>query len=360
MKSSRGLLRVVSVLVVIFAVALILEAALAGADSTEVPFEVTFNLTIVKVRINGKAGRMMFDTGASTTIILPEGAKKFGLKGKGGAGIGAGLGTMGQSTVIDSIQIGEIEVKKLGAYIMKIPQLEAVRGLVSVDGIIGYNFAKRFIITLDYPRKRLIISKPGAQPVSGKSEERAEYKSKAKELARKHIEVAEWCEEKELDREAKARYEAALELDPDNGDARRALGREKRAEEEPGEEETGEEETGRKTAEKKQTEKMTGAERSQLHSEAVNKLRSKEYDQAEEILQRILRSFPGDQLALYNLTCIYSLQNKKEKAIEYLGRSIEAGYTNYRHIESDSDLDNIREEEGYKKLLRKLIRRRSD
>ncbi|MXV49917.1 transglutaminase domain-containing protein [Pedobacter sp. HMF7647] len=62
---------------------------------------------------------------------------------------------------------------------------------------------------------------------------------------------------------------------------------------------------------------------------------------------------------LYNLSCTYSLLNDKRMAIESLERSINAGYTNYNHIQEDTDLDNIRNEQGYKDIFEKL-RRTSD
>ena len=68
--------------------------------------------------------------------------------------------------------------------------------------------------------------------------------------------------------------------------------------------------------------------------------------------------FRGNYInAVYNLSCTYSLLNEKAKAIEYLDKSIKTGYRNYAHIKEDTDLDNIRNEESYKKILQSLIER---
>jgi hypothetical protein len=56
--------------------------------------------------------------------------------------------------------------------------------------------------------------------------------------------------------------------------------------------------------------------------------------------------------AFYNLSCSYSLLNDKTNAIIYLKKSLEAGYNDYAHIQQDSDLDNIRKEEAFLKLVR--------
>lgn len=65
--------------------------------------------------------------------------------------------------------------------------------------------------------------------------------------------------------------------------------------------------------------------------------------------------FKGNRItAFYNLSCTYSLLNDKINAITYLKKSIEAGYADYDHIRQDSDLDNIRREESFLKLVRYL------
>lgn len=56
----------------------------------------------------------------------------------------------------------------------------------------------------------------------------------------------------------------------------------------------------------------------------------------------------------YNLACTYSLLNDKKNATAFFKKSIEAGYTNYAHIQEDTDLDNIRKEDEFKKLIQPL------
>ena len=50
---------------------------------------------------------------------------------------------------------------------------------------------------------------------------------------------------------------------------------------------------------------------------------------------------------------MYSLLNRKEEAIRALTVSFEKGYRSFRHIEKDTDLDNIREMPEYKELIQK-------
>jgi hypothetical protein len=56
----------------------------------------------------------------------------------------------------------------------------------------------------------------------------------------------------------------------------------------------------------------------------------------------------------YNLTCIYALSNDKKMAIMTLSKAIDAGYNDYRHVQSDTDLDSIRNEKEFLELNQKL------
>jgi hypothetical protein len=58
--------------------------------------------------------------------------------------------------------------------------------------------------------------------------------------------------------------------------------------------------------------------------------------------------------AYYNLCCAYSLLNKKGMALVYFKKSIQAGFYDYAHMQEDSDLNNIRNEAGFKILIQPL------
>lgn len=61
-------------------------------------------------------------------------------------------------------------------------------------------------------------------------------------------------------------------------------------------------------------------------------------------------------VALYNLCCIYSLQNRQQQALGYLEKAIKAGYYNYANMMADKDLDNIRPLERFTQLVAPLRR----
>ncbi len=109
----------------------------------------------------------------------------------------------------------------------------------------------------------------------------------------------------------------------------------------------------KKTEKKEEPEKKPApaADAETLQRRAIEHLHKKEYDKSIEAYRKYLELEPGDEIALYNLACAYSLAGKKAEAVECLRKAIEAGYTNFDHIQRDTDLDNIRGEEGYKKLF---------
>ena len=59
----------------------------------------------------------------------------------------------------------------------------------------------------------------------------------------------------------------------------------------------------------------------------------------------------SDSLTWYNLACSYSLLNRLDEAAEALRRSVELGYTDFRHAKSDPDLGNLRQSPKHRQLL---------
>lgn len=89
----------------------------------------------------------------------------------------------------------------------------------------------------------------------------------------------------------------------------------------------------------------------QLHTQASRLHNQKQYAQAIAVYRQLLALAPDDATALYNVACGYSLLNEREDAVDYLERAVLAGFSNFQHIRSDSDLDNLRTESGYLRIL---------
>jgi tetratricopeptide (TPR) repeat protein len=78
-----------------------------------------------------------------------------------------------------------------------------------------------------------------------------------------------------------------------------------------------------------------------------------EYDQAIETFKKIVTSEPGNASACYNIACVYSRQNKKNEAIDWLQKAVDKGYDNWDNLKNDPDMENIKNEPAYRKLLEK-------
>lgn len=65
----------------------------------------------------------------------------------------------------------------------------------------------------------------------------------------------------------------------------------------------------------------------------------------------------GDALSYYyyNVACIASLDKKPQEAIENLELSFQKGYKDFDHMQKDTDLDNIRNTNEFKQLLKKYF-----
>ncbi len=59
------------------------------------------------------------------------------------------------------------------------------------------------------------------------------------------------------------------------------------------------------------------------------------------------------QLGFYNLGCAYSMKNELDKAIEYLDKSTEGGFGQWKLFEEDPDLENVRKDPRFAKVAAK-------
>lgn len=59
----------------------------------------------------------------------------------------------------------------------------------------------------------------------------------------------------------------------------------------------------------------------------------------------------SDSNSMYNIACIYSLMDNPDSAIKWLERAIDCGFKDFDHMREDPDLDNIRANPEYVKLL---------
>jgi tetratricopeptide (TPR) repeat protein len=73
-----------------------------------------------------------------------------------------------------------------------------------------------------------------------------------------------------------------------------------------------------------------------------------------KIDERLSRLRPDDSVVHYNLACSYSLTEQIELALEALEAAINLGYRDFKSVDTDPDLQNLRQHAAYKKIRAKL------
>lgn len=139
----------------------------SGFNDVEVPMLFRGPMPAVEVMVNGK-GPFIFaiDTGgAGMARVDTSLAERLSLKptGKVMAGDGTGTNTRSFDTVtLDSITLGDIKFSNVTAMMRNYNQSPNVP---QIDGILGFNLFADYLLTLDYPAKRVRIEHgtlPGA------------------------------------------------------------------------------------------------------------------------------------------------------------------------------------------------------
>ncbi len=135
---------------------------LAGQRTfTTVPFRFLNNHTYVKVKINGQGPfDFMLDTGGAN-VITTRLATALGIGFKGQLEV-RGVGEKSQDLAlaqIESVSVGEATIRNQTFYVLSFDDLSEAEGIV-VEGLIGYEVFKRFVVRLDYERSLLTLYDP--------------------------------------------------------------------------------------------------------------------------------------------------------------------------------------------------------
>lgn len=76
-------------------------------------------------------------------------------------------------------------------------------------------------------------------------------------------------------------------------------------------------------------------------------------DKAIEMMDSIIARNEDRAGSYYDAACLYARMGSKQKALEYLAKSLEMGYRRFAHIARDQDMDPIRDMDEFKELIKK-------
>lgn len=131
-------------------------------DSVAFRIAPTRPLLLLPVSVNGRGPyRFALDTGSSMSSIAPELARELGMPTTeaGEAGLGAGGALEVAFARADSIALGGSIVNGVDLTVPAFfPMLSQAAG-ARLDGALGYNFLRRFRVTLDYPGSAVLLER---------------------------------------------------------------------------------------------------------------------------------------------------------------------------------------------------------
>ena len=135
----------------------------AGQSSVSIPFRLFNNHIYVDASIDGKPPEaFLFDTGA-TDILETGAAKRLGIAVEGalpGGGFGDKIAAVGFAKV-RSVSLGGLTLPDQVFGDIDMSGLIAIEGTDSA-GLLGYEFVKRAVLTIDYANRTLTFTKPDA------------------------------------------------------------------------------------------------------------------------------------------------------------------------------------------------------
>jgi predicted aspartyl protease len=131
-----------------------MTAATVSPSSSKTKFRLAGGaqpLILLPVRVNGRGPfDFILDTGAGTSLLSFELANELQLKKLGSKeGQGAGGKVSVSLATVDSLAVGDMQLKNVDVGIVDLGQIGAAVG-VKVDGDIGHNFLKSFRVSIDY------------------------------------------------------------------------------------------------------------------------------------------------------------------------------------------------------------------
>ncbi len=139
-------------------------------NQTVVNAQIVSNYLIVTAKWDKRGPyNFLIDTGASTTLVSPMLAQRYGKPNRGHAMAEGGVSVRssdGETTVLEQtsipmITLGDAQFENVPALIYDCTTISVHLGL-RIDGILGFPFFRELILSLDYPKSRLVLTKPSS------------------------------------------------------------------------------------------------------------------------------------------------------------------------------------------------------
>jgi poly(3-hydroxybutyrate) depolymerase len=90
------------------------------------------------------------------------------------------------------------------------------------------------------------------------------------------------------------------------------------------------------------------------YERSMSLVQARRYDAAIENLSIDTELMPSNWGLIYSLACAYALKGDKKRALEALNRAVDKGFSNAAELERNPQLESLRSDEVYKRLLNRL------
>lgn len=141
-----------------------------GQSALSIPFEFEFNQIVLRVRVNDSTPlRFMFDTGAGISILSARKAADLKLKQVDtvkATGVGGSLEGSLANGVSLSVRGVTVRNQRLALLPLDVPFCEGR----DIEGIIGYDFIREFVVEINYETRTLSLFGPAKYQYKGHGE----------------------------------------------------------------------------------------------------------------------------------------------------------------------------------------------
>ncbi|WP_288447275.1 pepsin/retropepsin-like aspartic protease family protein [uncultured Chryseobacterium sp.] len=139
------------------------EKALNGVLLATIPFEMYKHIPVFPMEIDGKTYHMGLDSGAASNVLYEKyvsALKESIIRFKESDLTGIGGKTKAKKGHIKTLKVGDVSYKKLG-FIFENDMLDNLnrKSTVKIDGLLGYEFLKQYITTVDFKAREIRIYK---------------------------------------------------------------------------------------------------------------------------------------------------------------------------------------------------------
>ena len=125
---------------------------------------------LVEGALNGRPANFILDTGANVSVVSAAHADHFGLtpqRGVFAAAAGLGGALQASRSRIETLRLGDVEVRLSHLMVADLSQMDRALGLVArrpVHGIIGQDVMRTHAAVVDIARPMLYLQPAGARP----------------------------------------------------------------------------------------------------------------------------------------------------------------------------------------------------